>query len=91
MSTPPATRPTSSPRGSTFSTKTNEAMAATQRRFITPATKSRAMRTQQHPTQYPPCRSPIRRAPHVPSRHAVIMNPSGERHCVRQVDLRGVH
>ena len=47
----PAARPTSAPRGSTFSTRTKAAMTATQRRFITPATKSRAIRTQQHPTQ----------------------------------------
>jgi len=90
-STPPATRPTRSPRGTTFSTSTNAAIAATHSRFITPATNSKAMRNQQHPTQYMPCRSPIMMAPRRPSRQSVIRNPKGERQCARQVYFRGVH
>jgi carboxyl-terminal processing protease len=47
----PAMRPTRSPAGTTFSTRTITASAATQSRFMTPATKSRAISAQQHPRQ----------------------------------------
>jgi hypothetical protein len=47
----PASRPTRSPRGTTFSTRTATAMAATQRRFMTPATNRSAISAQQHPRQ----------------------------------------
>jgi hypothetical protein len=47
----PATRPNRSPAGAAFSSKMRPAMAATQIKFITPATKSRVMRDQQQPAQ----------------------------------------
>jgi carboxyl-terminal processing protease len=47
----PAMRPIRSPAGTIFSTRTVTAMAATQSRFMTPATKSSAMSAQQQPRQ----------------------------------------
>jgi len=47
----PAMRPMRSPPGATFSTRTRKAMAATQSRFITPATNRSDMSIQQQPTQ----------------------------------------
>jgi hypothetical protein len=39
------------PLGKSFSAMTRHAIAATHRRFMTPATKSKAIKIQQHPTQ----------------------------------------
>src|SRR5258708_25528733 len=53
MTNKPAMRPTHflARPGMVFSTKTNTLSTAIQKRFITPATNSRAIKTQQHPTQ----------------------------------------
>src|SRR5260370_20697682 len=70
MSKKPAMRPTHllARLGMVFSTKTNTLSTAIQKRFITPATNSRAINTQQHATQQAPFRNPILSAPLVPSR-----------------------
>ena len=87
----PATRPTHPPPGTSFSTSTSPAIATTHSRFITPATNSNAISSQQQPTQKLPCRMPIQSAPHTPSRHSDEKNPSGERQCERQTRLTGSH
>src|SRR5439155_5255224 len=87
----PATLPTNNPCGTTFSSSTNKAMMAIHQTFITPATNRSAMRNQQQPVQYAPCLRPMKNAPHFPSRQSVIKKLSGERQCVRQTFLSGVH
>ncbi len=47
----PMARLTQCPAGTIFSTRTYAAIVATQSRFITPATNSSAIRSQQQPTQ----------------------------------------
>jgi glyoxylase-like metal-dependent hydrolase (beta-lactamase superfamily II) len=47
----PATLPAAAPTGMVFSARTNTAMAAIHKRFITPPTNSNAIRTQQQPRQ----------------------------------------
>src|ERR1700686_5071384 len=49
--TPPATRAIVRPVGITFSRRTNIVRTAIQSRFITPPTKSSAIKAQQQPTQ----------------------------------------
>ena len=51
ISPTPTTRPNNSPRAVNFSINTNAVIAAIQNKFITPATKSRAIIIQQQPTQ----------------------------------------
>ena len=79
------------PAGTTFSIRTYTAIIVTQSKFITPATKSSAIISQQQPTQKLPCRRPMINAPlfHLP--HSVIKNPMGERQWDKQVSLRGVN
>src|SRR2546427_9062787 len=47
-------------------------------RLIEPATNKTIMKSQQHPTQYSECRSPILHAPTRPDRQWCMTNPMGE-------------
>src|SRR2546422_247625 len=62
-SAPPESQLTTRPAGTSFSTSTKPAIAATQARFMTPPTKSSAMSAQQQPRQKRPWRSPITSVP----------------------------
>src|SRR5258706_10717570 len=64
----PAILPIHIPLGTTFSSSTKPAMAATHHMFITPATNTSALRNQQQPRQYTPCLRPMPNAPSFPSR-----------------------
>src|SRR6266516_7412856 len=52
--TTPAARAIQRPNARSFSNRISNARSAIQSTFITPPTKSSAMRTQQQPTQYAP-------------------------------------
>src|ERR1700738_2315188 len=54
----PAMREIARPAGTTFSVSTKIVIAAIQSTFITPPTNNSAIRAQQQPTQYMPCRAP---------------------------------
>src|SRR2546426_5767941 len=53
-------------------------------RLIEPATNKTIMKSQQHPTQYSECRSPILHAPTRPDRQWCMTNPMGAVQCFRQ-------
>src|SRR6266511_5331679 len=92
--TPEATSTTPAPQdttgsGTSFSASTKAAMVATQKRFITPATNRSAIRSQQHPTQKAPWRSPTTKAPAAPSRHSFSTKHSGDWQRTRHARLSG--
>src|SRR5262245_8701023 len=87
----PEARLSQGPLLTSFSISTKAARRAMQASFITPRTNSSAISAQQHSRQYPPCRSPITKAPSLPSRHSLIKKASGLRHLLRQASLRTTH
>ena len=66
-------------------------MPPIQARFMTPPTNNSAISIQQQPKQKAPCRTPLTKAPAVPSRQWNSRNSSGERQCLRHACLSGVH
>src|SRR2546428_12731383 len=68
-SAPPESQLTTPPAGTSFSTSTKPATAATQPTVMTPPTKTRAMSAQQPPRQNRPWRSPTSSCPPLPSLH----------------------
>ena len=87
----PSARLTQTPNGRTFSASTANAINAIHSRFMLPATKSSAIKSQQQPRQYRPCRSPMMNAPRTPLRHSDIRNPIGVRHFARHAFFTGVN
>ena len=63
MSAVPETAPNHFARGSIFSNATTIVSTAIQMMFITPATKSSAIKAQQQPAQNAPCSTPMPNAP----------------------------
>src|SRR4029079_9470717 len=64
-------------------------MTAIQRRFMTPATNSSAINTQQQPTQKAPWHKPSRAA--LVALDGLSTAPQGERHRARQACFNGVN
>src|ERR1043166_5799747 len=91
IKSPPHICPKKIPRGASFSTSTKIEISAIHHRFMPPATKSRPIKIQQHPAQYAPCLIPMSHAPRRPSRQSAVKKLRGERQCLRQTCLSGVH
>ena len=85
-----ASRPPARPQGSAFSTSTKKAIAAIQRKLITPPTKSSPISAQQQPRQKAPWTRPMRKAPDAPPRHCAAKKGTGARQWSRQACFHGV-
>src|SRR5439155_16415838 len=73
------TRTTAKEGTPNFSTSTKRLIAATHQIFITPATKSSNISSQQQPVQYAPCLTPMTKAPAQPSFHSLNKKLRGDR------------
>ena len=58
---------------------------------ITPTTNNTVIASQQQPTQYAPCRTPIERPPSMPGRQCCVRNASGDWQRTRHLFLNGSH
>src|SRR6266571_4059385 len=85
--TTPIAREKRTCRTPSFSPKITADRPPIHKRLIEPATNSTSMNSQQHPTQYSECRSPIRKAPNLPDRQCRMTNPIGDVQWVRQTSF----